>query len=121
MILRHHSKGTDSCDRGCFEKSRSSIILEIPSITSFRSRRSWLDSSAYFFAMISDIMGKLTFLRHAVPKQFLADVLEVYRVARLRLFPVREERVLDRRGIATGYPIIEFFLTVCGVAQSTPK
>ena len=43
------------------------------------------------------VFGPQQFLRHAVPKQLLADVLEVYRVARLCRFPVGEERLLDCR------------------------
>ena len=43
------------------------------------------------------VFGPKQFLRHAVPEQLLADVLEVYRVARLCRFPVGEERLLDCR------------------------
>lgn len=43
------------------------------------------------------VFGPQQFLRHAVPEQLLADVLEVYRVARLCRFPVGEERLLDYR------------------------
>lgn len=43
------------------------------------------------------VFGPKQFLRHAVPKQLLADVLEVYRVARVCRFPVGEERLLDCR------------------------
>ena len=64
------------------------------------------------------VFGPKQFLRHAVPKQLLADVLEVYRVARLCRFPVGEERLLDCRVVhAFGMrPVI-----LAAVAASTTR
>ena len=60
------------------------------------------------------VFGPKQFLRHAVPKQLLADVLEVYRVARLCRFPVGEERLLDCRVLhALGMRPVDFGCRCC--------
>lgn len=55
------------------------------------------------------VFGPKQFLRHAVPEQLLADVLEVYRVAPLCRLPVGEERILDCRVVhAFGMRPVDF-------------